>query len=95
MKRDDSYRIFLNLEWNSSRLNYGLAAEADGQKRTPAVLADDLKDFLHILSSYVPHGYLTEKILARSESLVSAFKIIEEKGQEQVANFKIIDEEPE
>ena len=78
MKRDDSYRIFLNLEWNSSRLNYGLAAEADGQKRTPAVLADDLKDFLHILSSYVPHGYLTDKIIARSESLVSAFKIIEE-----------------
>ena len=53
MKRDDSYRTFLSKQWDSTRLNYGFAAEADGMKRTPAALEEDLKDFLHILASYM------------------------------------------
>ena len=78
MKRDDSYRPFLTKEWDPTHVNYGLVAEADGLQRQPAALKDDLCDFLHILASYMPHGYLTDKLLTKSTSLVSAFKIIEE-----------------
>ena len=78
MKRDDSYRPFLTGEWDPSQANYALVAEEAGLRRQPAALKEDLQDFLHILASYLPHGYLTDKILTKSTSLVSAFQIIEE-----------------
>ena len=78
MKRDNSYRTFLTKVWDPSQQNYGFEEEEAGLKRSPAALKEDLQDFLHILASYLPHGYLTDKILTKSTSLVSAFGIIEE-----------------
>ena len=70
MKRDDSYRTFLTKQWDPSQQNYGLEEEDAGLKRSPAVLKEDLQDFLHILASYLPHGYLTDKILTKSTSML-------------------------
>ena len=72
MKRDDSYRTFLTREWDPTHITYGLVAEVDGLQRQPAALKEDLQDFLHILASYMPHGYLTDKLLTKSTSLASA-----------------------
>ena len=78
IKRDDTYRTFLNMDWNPAVDDYGLAAETTGLQRTAAALKNDLLDFLHILASYMPHGYLTDKLISKSKSLASAFELIEE-----------------
>ena len=96
IKRDDSYRGFLNGEWNPALPNYNLAAEGErGLKRTAERMKDDLLDFLHILCSYLPHGYLTDKIISKSTSLHNAFHMIEESfnllpTQESFLDFKSI-----
>ena len=96
LKRDDTYRPFLNLAWDPSRNHYNLAGEGDtGLKRTAAQMKEDLLDFLHILCSFLPNGYLTDKIISQSKSLESAFKIIEESlnllpSQETFFDFQTI-----
>ena len=93
MKRDPSYITFLNMEWVPTAENYKLQKETEGLKRSPEALKDDLLDFLHILCSYLPHGYLTDRIISKSTSLLSAFKIIDESfnllpNQESFFEFK-------
>ena len=77
-KKDDSYKYFLRSEvtWNPDADNFGFRANVG--ETTPAQLKDDLEDFLYMLASYLPHGFLTEKILKKSTSFNSAFKLIEE-----------------
>ena len=93
MKRDPSYITFLNMEWVPTAENYNLQEETEGLKRSPEALKDDLLDFLHILCSYLPHGYLTDRIISKSTSLLSAFRIIDESfnllpNQESFFEFK-------
>ena len=80
MKQDDNYRCFLgsDVAWNPTHVTYGFEAEAAGLRRTAIQKMDDCKDFLHVLCTFLPHGYLTDKIVQTSTSLVSAFGIIEE-----------------
>ena len=80
MKQGTSNRFFLasDTEWNPNARNYGFTAETDGQQRTAAALMDDCKDFLFTLATFLPHGYLTEKIVNTSTSFESAFDILEE-----------------
>ena len=80
MKQDDSYKTFLasNVVWDSSRQNYGFRDETTGLNRTAAVMKDDCKDFLCILATFLPHGYLTEKLVNDSTSFEKAFEIIQE-----------------
>ena len=77
-KKDDTYRYFLlvSTEWNATVANYGFTANVGN--RTPEMLGEDVQDFLYMLSSYMPHGYITDKILKKSRSFESAFTIIEE-----------------
>ena len=77
-KKDDSYKHFLksDVTWNPEAVNYGFTANVGDT--TPAQLKDDLEDFLYMLASYLPHGFLTDKILKKSTSFNSAFKLIEE-----------------
>ena len=77
-KRDDSYKLFLqsSTTWDATQDNYGFRAVVDG--REPVQIADDLEDFLLMLASFLPHGYITDKIVKKSSSFSSAFAIIEE-----------------
>ena len=77
-KKDDHYKHFLasSVSWDASLTNYGFTAAINS--REPELLAEDVQDFLLMLSSYLPHGYITDKILTRSKSFESAFAIIEE-----------------
>ena len=78
MKKDDAYASFLKstVTWDASKENYGFIRKLD--EREPAQVSDDLQDFLHMLASYMPHGFITDRILQQSTSFDTAFKIIEE-----------------
>ena len=80
VKRDDSYKKFLasDTTWNPSQTNYGFVAEQEGLKRSPQALMDDCKDFLHILASFLPHGYLADKLVSASTSFSNAFAMLQE-----------------
>ena len=80
MKQADSNRKFLasDTAWNPNARNYGFVAEADGLQRTAAALMDDCKDFLYNLATFLPHGYLTDKLVTTTTSFESAFEILEE-----------------
>ena len=77
-KRDDSYRHFLKstTSWDASQTDYGFTGTIGG--REAKAVADDLEDFLHMLASFLPHGYITDKIVTKSTSFETAFLIIEE-----------------
>ena len=77
-KKDDLYRHFLlaTTEWDATEANYGFTANVG--TRTPAILGEEVQDFLYMLTSYMPHGYITDKVLKKSLSFESAFLIIEE-----------------
>ena len=98
-KKDDSYKYFLKSTtvWDASKSNYGFTSAING--RDVAALSDDLEDFLHMLASFLPHGYITEKIVSKSTSFSSAFHIIEENSglvpsQESFCDFVYIVREP-
>ena len=57
-KRDDHYRHFLmaTTTWDASLENYGFNENVGN--RTPVVLQEDVQDFLYMLASYLPHGYI-------------------------------------
>ena len=80
MKQDDQYKTFLgsNVVWDPNLPNYGFIAETRGLERTANDIMDDCKDFLHILATFLPHGYLTEKIVKTATSFEKAFEIIQE-----------------
>ena len=78
IKKDDAFASFLksSVRWDATKAEYGFEDGLDG--RTPAQTSDDLQDFLHMLASYMPHGFITDRILNKSNSFDSAFSIIEE-----------------
>ena len=78
IKRDDAYKVFLQstTKWDGTKDDYGFVENLG--ERTPTQLADDVEDFLHLLASFLPHGYLTDKIVRSSKDFESAFKIVEE-----------------
>ena len=80
VKQDDHYRGFLasDVQWDPLADNYGFLTETTGLRRSPRSMKDDCQDFLHMLATFLPHGYLTEKIVSTATSFHKAFEIIEE-----------------
>ena len=77
-KKDESFKYFLRSTtvWDKTENNAGFTEDVG--KKKPEDLKEDLDDFLLMLASYLPHGYITDKILNKSESFESAFLIIED-----------------
>ena len=92
-KKDDSYKIFFktNSKWNSFRPNYDLEYETDGDQRTAAELAEDLADLLNTLAGYLPHSYLTDKILKSSKCWADVWRIIHDHYNVQVTSETLLD----
>ena len=69
-KKDEAYRPFFlsGFSWNPSATNYGLVAETDGLKRTAADKCEDLIDLLGTLAGYLPHSYITDKLVSSTEN---------------------------
>ena len=80
VKQDHHYKGFLNSneQWNPSAADYGFITENDGLRRTALNKKEDCQDFLHLLATFLPHGYLTEKIVNTATSFNTAFNIIQE-----------------
>ena len=64
------------MTWDSNSDNYGLAAETDG--RTAVEMKDDLVAWLEIIAGFLPHSYITEKIVKSTKCLNDVWKLIEE-----------------
>ena len=65
IKQDDHYKKFLgsNITWDPTLANYGFLPETQGLARSGNEQMDDCKDFLLILATFLPHCYLTEKLV--------------------------------
>ena len=92
-KKDDSYKIFFKKDqkWNYLRQNYDLQDETDGDKRTASELAEDLADLLNTLAGYLPHSYLTDKILKSSSCWADVWRIIHDHYNVQVTSETLLD----
>ena len=75
-RRDSIFRQFLDTTavWYPNRENYGLVEAND---MTPQERCDALKDFLNTLAGFLPHSYLTSKLL-NTRKLEDCWDIIEE-----------------
>jgi len=80
VKQDDHYKTFLASDtvWNPQATNYGFEVETQGLKRSARALMDDCCDLLHTLATFLPHGYLTDKIVSTTTSFSNAFEVIQE-----------------
>ena len=67
-----------SVHWDPNARNYGFIAETEGLRRSASDIMDDCKDFLHLLATFLPHGYLTEKLVSTATSFAKAFDIIQE-----------------
>ena len=92
-KKDDSYKTFFKKDqkWNHLRPNYDLNDEPDGEKRSAADLAEDLTDLLNTLAGYLPHSYLTDKILKSSKCWTDVWRIIHDHYNVQVTSETLLD----
>ena len=70
VKQDDHYKSFLSsdVNWNPRAADYGFTVETQGLKHSARAQMDDCCDFLHTLATFLPHGYLTDKIVSNSTS---------------------------
>ena len=62
-KRDETYKPFFKfgVVWNNEEENYGFTD--DENENSAEDIAEDLRDLLNTLASYLPYSYLTNKIL--------------------------------
>ena len=73
-RRDAYFKTFLlpTATWtNSAATHYGQTEDREGDTvtRSAADKGEDLQDFLHTLSGYLPFPYLTDKIVTGSNNL--------------------------
>ena len=80
-KRDDAYRHFIKetSTWDPSDANYNQVDEgAAGLKRKAADMKEDLVDLLSTLAGYLPHSYLTDKIVSGTKCWRDVWNVIYE-----------------
>ena len=88
-RRDSIFKQFLanGMTWNPTSENFGLLAEND---MTALERCDALKDFLNTLAGFLPHSYLTAKLL-NTRSLEDCWNIIEEHYNVKVTSETFLD----
>ena len=87
-RRDSMFKQFLNCEWDPARDNYGLEAT---DEMTAEERKDALIDFLSNLAGFLPHSYLTSKLVEDTKSLKACWRIIEEHYNVQVTPETLLD----
>ena len=92
-KKDDSYKTFFkeDQKWNHIWPDYDLHNEPDGERRSTADLSEDLTDLLNTLAGYLPHSYLTDKILKSSTCWTNVWRIIHNYYNVQVTSETLLD----
>ena len=89
-RRDTSYKQFLKSDcrWNFSSPNYGLVEMDD---ESPADRAENLSDFLSTLAGFLPHSYLTQKLLEDTTCLQDCWDLIYEHYNVQISSETFLD----
>ena len=95
-RRDSGFKQFLNSVWDPAAPQYGLE-EKDGM--TAEERKDALVDFLSNLAGFLPHSYLTSKLVENTKSLKECWNVIDEHYNVQVTSetlldFELIKKEP-
>ena len=97
-RRDTVYKQFLasDFTWTPNQPNYGLAAVGNS---TAQARKENLEDFLYTLAGFLPHSYLTDKIVKDTKSLQECWDIIYEHynvkiTQETFLDFESLKKEP-
>ena len=88
-RRDSVFKQFLNtnLVWDPKKTNYGLEEE---NGMTVEERSDALLDFLNNLAGFLPHSYLTSKLLDTTK-LQDCWDIIEEHYNINVTSETFLD----
>ena len=91
-KKDDTYKRFFkaNTKWDHCSPNYGLQDDEEENRLAPD-LADDLSDLLHTLAGYLPHAYLTDKILFNTKCWDDVWTVINDHYNVQVSSETLLD----
>ena len=89
-RRDSIYKPFLaaNFTWDPTQINHGLADVGDD---TAEIRKENLEDFLYTLAGFLPHSYLTEKIVKDTKSLQQCWNIIYEHYNVQITQETFLD----
>ena len=89
-RRDSSYKQFLHKDctWNFSEENYGLQTLAE---ETPDERAENLSDFLSTLAGFLPHSYLTQKLLEDTTCLQDCWNLIYEHYNVKITPETLLD----
>ena len=93
-KRDESYRFFVKetTKWDPSNDNYNQIAEGEnGLKRTAADMKEDLIDLLNTLAGYLPHSYLTDKIVSGTKGWQDVWNVIYDHYGVQISSESLLD----
>ena len=92
-KRDDGFKTFIKetATWNPSQLHYGQQTETSGLKRTAAEMKEDLIDLLSSLAGFLPHSYLTKKLLSNTKNWTDVWNIIYDHYGVQVTQETFLD----
>ena len=79
-KRDDSFKSFIreNCTWDPSHPSYDQVGKTVGLKRSATEMKEDLVDLLNTLAGFLPHSYLTDKILTNTKGWKDVWEIIYE-----------------
>ena len=92
-KRDDTYKPFIkdDASWDPSAENYNQRLETTGLKRPAADMKEDLLDLLNILSGFLPHSYLTDKIVGATKNWKDVWNVIHDHYGVQVTSESLLD----
>ena len=95
-KRDDTYKYFIKeqTKWDpSDEAYYGQVDEdaASTLKRKKADMKEDLVDLLNTLAGYLPHSYLTDKILKSTKGWKDVWNVIHDHYGVQVTSESLLD----
>ena len=95
-KKDETYKLFFrkNYKWDQSKENFDLKDEKDGDGvvlRKAEDLSEDLEDLLNTLAGYLPHSYLTDKILKETRNFDDIWRIIHDHYNVKVTSESLLD----
>ena len=91
-KKDDNYKCFfrVDMKWDYNSQHYGLQDDQEAGRQAPD-LADDLSDLLYTLAGYLPHAYLTDKILINTKCWEDVWTVINDHYNVQVSSETFLD----
>ena len=92
-KRDECYKTFFKpgTQWDPNLPSYGLQDEQDGDQRNAPELYEDLCDLLNTLAGYLPHSYLTDKIVNQTKNWDEVYQVIFDHYNVQVSSESFLD----